>query len=385
MIEDASKRGNSGGRIAVGLVVNPIAGMGGAVGLKGTDGPEILARGIARGATPMASARARRTLKAIAAAGARLRIETPAAPLGQQTMEGLGLDVRVLGNATDRPTTAADTRAAVQRMRARGVDLILFAGGDGTARDVAEEIELAIPILGIPCGVKMHSGVFATSPEAAGRLIVELSDVPGRLRCREAEIMDVDEDAARENRITTQLYGYARVPCAPRLVQAAKGGLPLAGEAAVNAACAAIAAEMAPGTLYLIGPGRTAKRVLEELGLDGTLLGVDAVLDRRLVGRDLSQSEILELMRRKRTLIIVGVIGGQGFVLGRGNQQIGPRVIRQVGRGGLIIVASADKLLALPEPRLLVDTGDPVLDAALAGHVRVRIGARQTMLMRLET
>ncbi|MGH6900126.1 MAG: ATP-NAD kinase family protein, partial [Geminicoccaceae bacterium] len=293
-------------------------------------------------------------------------------------------DLGVLGAAPGGPTTAADTRAAVRAMRERGVDVILFAGGDGTARDVAQEIGLAIPVLGIPCGVKMHSGVFAISPEAAGRLIAELCVGAGRVRFREVEIMDVDEDAVRESRIAARLYGYARAPYARRLVQGAKGGPPPSDEDAVDAACAEIAREMAPGTLYLTGPGRTAKRVTDALGLDGTLLGVDAVLDRRLVGRDLSEREILELMRGRQARIVVGVIGGQGFVFGRGNQQIGAQVIRQVGRDGLVIVASTEKLLALPEPRLLVDTGDRALDAALAGHVRVRTGPRRSMVMRLE-
>jgi predicted polyphosphate/ATP-dependent NAD kinase len=384
MTDDASECRDSDGPLRVGLIVNPIAGMGGAVGLKGTDGPEILARAIALGATPLASARARRALQTIATSHARLRVATAPGPLGQEAAAGLDLDVHVLGAAPAGPTTAADTRAAVQSMRERGVDLILFAGGDGTARDVVEEIGLAVPVLGIPSGVKMHSGVFATSPEAAGRLIAELSRELGRFRCREVEIMDADEDAVRANRIATRLCGYAWVPVAPRLVQAAKGGPPLAGEAAVHAACAEIAAEMAPGTLYLIGPGRTAKAVMAALGLEGTLLGVDAVLDRRLVGRDLSEAEILELMRGIRTRIVLGVIGGQGFLLGRGNQQIGPLAIREVGRDGLVIVASVEKLLTLAEPRLLVDTGDPALDAALAGHVRVCTGPRRSMVMRLE-
>ena len=384
MIGDANPPRESGKSLTVGLIVNPSAGMGGAVGLKGTDGPEVLARAIALGATPVACARARLALQAMATSHARLRVAPAPGPLGQQSAAGLGLDVHVLGAAPAGPTTPADTRAAVQAMRERGVDLILFAGGDGTARDVVEEIGLAVPVLGIPSGVKMHSGVFATSPEAAGRLIAELSREPRRFSCREVEIMDVDEDAVRSNRIATRLYGYARVPSAPRLVQAAKSGPPPSGEAAVDAACAEIAAGMAPGTLYLIGPGRTAMRVMEALRLEGTLLGVDAVLDRRLVGRDLSEAEILELMRGRRTQIVLGVIGGQGFVLGRGNQQVGPRVIRQVGRDGLVIVASAEKLLALPEPRLLVDTGDPDLDATLAGHVRVRTGPRRSMVMRLE-
>jgi predicted polyphosphate/ATP-dependent NAD kinase len=229
----------------------------------------------------------------------------------------------------------------------------------------------------------MHSGVFATRPETAGRLAADLLRTgAARVGLRRVEIMDIDEDAARAGRMAARLYGYARAPYSRGLLQGAKGGPALSDEARLDAACAEIAGELAPGVLYLIGPGTTAKRVLAALGLEGTLLGVDGVRDGALVGRDLSEAEALALAGAGPLGVIVGVTGGQGFVFGRGNQQIGPEAIRRAGRASLIVVASAAKLVALPLPRLLVDTGDPALDAALAGHVRVRTGPRQSMLMR---
>jgi predicted polyphosphate/ATP-dependent NAD kinase len=239
-------------------------------------------------------------------------------------------------------------------------------------------------MLGIPCGVKMHSGVFATSPEAAGRLAADLLRAGNaRVGLRRVEIMDIDEDAARAGRIAARLYGYARAPHAGSLLQGSKVGPRPSDEAMLAGACAEIARELAPDVLYLIGPGTGAKGVLTALGLEGTLLGVDAVRDGRLVGRDLSEADALTLAGDGPIGVIVGITGGQGFVFGRGNQQIGPDAIRRAGRERLIIVAGAAKLAALPAARLLVDTGDAALDAALAGHVRVRTGPRQAMLMRL--
>lgn len=369
----------------IGLIVNPIAGMGGAVGLKGTDGPAVLTRARELGAIPRAAARTRRALSALAARCPAMRIVTPRGTMGGEVAAETGFDPVLLGQAVPNETSATDTVVAVRQMKVAEVDVILFAGGDGTARVIADEVTQETPVLGIPCGVKMHSGVFATSPEAAGRLIADFAEDKSRVRFREVEILDVDEAATRRDLIATRLYGYVRVPFERRLVQSPKGGGPLADEDAAKAAGAELAAEMAPGTVYLIGPGTTMKAITDVLGLEKTLLGVDAVLDGRIVGKDIADREIMALSARHETRIFIGVTGGQGYVLGRGNQQISAGVIRRVGFDGITIVASTRKLLALPESRLLVDTGDPELDACLSGYVRVRTGPRRSMLMRLES
>jgi predicted polyphosphate/ATP-dependent NAD kinase len=369
---------------AIGLIVNPIAGMGGSVGLKGTDGAETLAKARARGAVPRARERAHRAMAALAAALPGASVVAAAGAMGADTVVGLDLNHGVLDGATAAETDAADTRRAAEALAALGITAVLFAGGDGTARDVAGVLGLQTPMLGIPCGVKMHSGVFATSPEAAGRLAADLLRTGGaRVGLRRVEIMDIDEDAVRAGRLSPRLHGYARTPHARSLLQAAKSASPRSDAALLDAACAAIARELASGVLYLVGPGTTAKRVLSALGLEGTLLGVDAVRDGALVGRDVSEAEALALSGDGPIGVIVGVTGRQGFVFGRGNQPIGPEAIRRAGRAGLIIAAGAEKLATLAEPRLLVDTGDPALDATLAGHVRVRTGPRQWVLMRL--
>ncbi|RMH53123.1 MAG: NAD+ kinase, partial [Alphaproteobacteria bacterium] len=329
-----------------------------------------------------APGRARRALAALAAARPGARILAGAGPLGADAAAGLDLGIEILPAAM--PSDAAETRRLAALMRARGVGLILFAGGDGTARDVLAAVGEAVPVLGIPCGVKMHSGVFAVSPEAAGRLAADVIGAgAGRVTFARAEVMDIDEAALRAGRVAARLYGYALAPAARNLLQGAKGRGPAGDEAALAGACAEVAAELDPGVTWLIGPGTAAKGVLRAMGLSGTLLGVDALRDGRLVGTDVTEAEALALAGDGPVGIVVGVTGGQGFVFGRGNQQIGPELIRRAGRGRLVILAGAGKLAALPGGVLHVDTGDPALDRALEGHVRVRTGPRRAMLMRL--
>jgi predicted polyphosphate/ATP-dependent NAD kinase len=366
----------------IGLIVNPVAGMGGSVGLKGTDGAEILSRAKALGAQPVSPARALRALGRLAAAG-KVELMTCAGVMGHEVAEQAGLAIVSLDIRPATVTTAADTCAAARELQARGAALILFAGGDGTARDILGAVGDTVPILGIPSGVKMHSAVFAISPEAAGQLAALVAtDRDGKVSYREAEIMDIDEEAVRDGRISARLHGYGRIPFERQLVQNAKAG-GIAEDAALDAVCREIAREMLPGVVYILGPGTTTLRILGNLGLVGTLLGVDAVLDGKLLGRDLAGAQVDEMVRGRPAQIIVSVIGGQGYIFGRGNQQIGPNVIRAAGRDNIIVVATQRKLLSLAGGRLLVDTGDRQLDELLQGYIRVRTGPGQVAMMRI--
>lgn len=367
----------------LGLIINPISGMGGAVGLHGTDGTEVLAEARARGAKGEAVARARRALASLATAAPGASVIVAGGPMGGDAATGLALDVETLPLKVGAETTARDTVAAAEALVTRDVDLILFAGGDGTARDIAAVAGLGVPLLGIPTGVKMQSGVFATSPEAAGRIAGELVAGGGRVGFRKVEIMDIDEDARRRGRLGARLYGYVRAPHVRHLLQAAKSAPVLSDDAALAAACREVAEGLASDVTWLIGPGTTAKQVLAALGETGTLLGVDAVQAGRVVGRDLSERDSLALVGDGPVGIVVGVTGGQGFLFGRGNQQIGAELIRRAFPGRLVVLASEGKLAALPGPRLFVDTGDPALDRAMTGFVRVHTGPRRTTLMRL--
>jgi predicted polyphosphate/ATP-dependent NAD kinase len=263
--------------------------------------------------------------------------------------------------------TAADTWAAAAEMRARGVDLLLFAGGDGTARDIHDAIGCDVPLVGVPTGVKMHSGVFAATPDAAGAAAAAYLRSPGELQV--ADIADVDEDAAREDRVSTRLYGAARVPNAPRYILSAKAPSP-AADVGLRALCEEL--RDLPG-LTLLGPGTTTARIHP-----GTLLGVDALRDGDLVATDLDEQQLLELEPDR---LILGVVGGQGSLLGRGNQQLSPKVLRRVKE--LTIVASAEKLARLS--CLRVDTGDDALDRQLSGYTRVHTAPGRTTVMKVST
>jgi predicted polyphosphate/ATP-dependent NAD kinase len=359
----------------LGLIINPIAGMGGRVGLKGTDGPAALAEARRRGAAPMAAERAERALQRLPA---HTDVVTGRGELGEQAAGRAGIACTVVGGQADCGPAA--TREAASAMLARGVDLLLFAGGDGTARDVVDIVGDRLPVLGVPTGVKMQSAVFATTPEGAGDVAARFS--VGARETTSAEVMDIDETELGKGRLSPRLHGYARVPRDRVRLQHAKSRSNDA-ESALGALCRVIASSLEPDTVYLFGPGTTTQRILAAAGMNGTLLGVDAVENNRLVGTDLSEAEILRLTAGKPVRIIVTVIGGQGFIFGRGNQQISPEVIRRAGRDGVTVVAAADKLLALDGGRLWVDTGDPTLDLAFRGYLRVQTSPDEIMLCKV--
>jgi predicted polyphosphate/ATP-dependent NAD kinase len=265
------------------------------------------------------------------------------------------------------------------------VDLLLFAGGDGTARDVLEKVGDRVPILGIPTGVKMYSAVFGTNPQNAGHLAARFVAGDSSVRFREAEVMDIDEAAMRNDQVSAQLYGYARSPHERHLTQNAKAGSLANENMALDAVSRQVVRDMKPGCLYLLGPGTTTRRIMTELGLPSTLLGVDAVMDGALVGADLNEHALIRLMEGYETRIIVGVLGGHGSLFGRGNQQISAEVIRRAGREHIIVITSMDKLLSLDTGCLRVDTGDAEVDAMLSGHIRVHTGPDRSVFFRVRS
>lgn len=368
----------------IGLIVNPIAGMGGRVGLKGTDGAAALAEARLRGAQPASHERVRKALQRLTPYADVLVVLTGAGALGADAAREAGLDTRIVHAATTADSTADDTRAAARAMLQAGVDLLLFAGGDGTARDIFDVVGEAVPVVGIPAGVKMVSAVFGTTPESVGTLAGRYLAGDPAIRLREAEVMDIDEDAMRDDRVTTRLYGYARSPYSRAYSQNAKSGSSLRDDAALDAVCRQIAREMAPGHLYILGPGSTTRRVMAALGLPATLLGVDAVIDGRIAGADLAEADLLRLMQGRAASLIVGVLGGHGSLFGRGNQQISSAVLRQIPRERIVVVAALDKLLALSPKRLLVDTGDDEIDTLLSGHLPIRIAPYRSLVFRVE-
>jgi len=358
------------------LIVNPIAGLGGSVGLKGTDGAGTAERALALGATPRAGARATLALARIAAELPYLRVFTGPGELGAEQARAAGLEpevigARALGNSS--APSAADTRWLATELAAQGVDLLLFAGGDGTARDIYAAIGTAIPTLGIPSGVKMHSAVFATTPGAAGQAALQhlTTTTP---RVREAEVMDIDEQAFRNGEVSARLYGTLLTPATRGLLQGLKAGRG-GGEAAELAGIAAdVVQHLHHDSLTILGPGTTTRAVLDQMGLSGTLLGIDVLYRGHLLRRDATERDLLGFLAATPGRIIVTPIGGQGYIFGRGNQQLSPAVLRQVGLPNLTIIATPSKIATLADHTLRVDTGDEDLDAALRGYRRVITG-----------
>ena len=349
----------------LGFIINPIAGMGGAVGLKGTDGKEILNEAIKLGAKPVAPARAEAFLSELRQIGAIVKLVVGAGNLGEDEAKTVGLACTVLGDRKDE-TGAEDTRRTAQMMLEAHVDLLVFCGGDGTARDVLNAVDKRISVLGVPTGVKMHSAVFAVNPQAAARVAARF--LLGDLPLRETEVVDVDEKAFREGRLSAELFGYLLTPYEPHLIQANKLASPMTESELRNQAAIAIyiIEKMKPDVIYIIGPGTTTRTIADLLDSNKTLLGVDLFYDKKLVARDVNETQILEAIRGKLAKIIVTPIGGQGFVFGRGNQQISQEIIRQVSLDNVLIVATDSKLRSLKSLR--VDTGDAKLDAAIKKH-----------------
>jgi len=365
---------------SLGLVVNPIAGMGGAVGLKGTDGKETLEKAIGLGAKHVAYDRAARFLRGLKSADVGLNLLVGAGKMGESEAKRTSLPFKAIGERK-RETTAEDTKKVAKSMIDEKADVLAFCGGDGTARDLLDAVNGTIPVLGIPTGVKMHSAVFAVSPESAARILIGF--LSGNLPLREAEVMDIDEEVFREGRLSAKLYGYLLVPYEPNLIQAVKMASPVSEIEIQNQAAIAIylIEEMKPDIVYVVGPGTTTRIIGDLLDEKKTLLGVDLFYNKRIIASDVSEREILEEIKGREAKIIVTPIGGQGFILGRGNQQISASVIKKVGIRNLIVVATKRKLNELR--CLRVDTGDPDLDKRLQGHIRVITDYREESVVRV--
>jgi predicted polyphosphate/ATP-dependent NAD kinase len=361
------------GIASLGVVVNPIAGMGGRVGLHGTDGA-TLAEAVQSGAEPVAPARARRALDRLRELMPALSVLTVAGPMGGDLMPN-GWSVELVTHPSSGPTTAADTRSAVAAMVDRGVQLILFGGGDGTARDVAAVTGLAVPIIGAPCGVKMHSGVFAIGPEAAGEAGARFLTRPGAVG--QAEILDADADGAR-------LFSIASVPQLAGALQSPKVAGSTAADGDIVGLGRAIAAEMRPGRMYLLGPGTTVASVSEALGIPASIRGVDVVIDGAVVATDAGERELLGLLvDHPAASLVLGVVGGQGFLFGRGNQQLSAEVLQAVGPGNIEIIADAGKVAALNPPVLRIDLDDCRVREQLTGYRTVRTSRRRSTVLRV--
>ena len=369
----------------LGLIINPIAGIGGRVGLKGSDGVEIQRKALALGAQPQSHLRAAQALEALLPLRDTFELVTPPGAMGDTVARQCGFIPHPLPFSSweeGNSTSAEDTIRAGRWMADHPIDLLLFAGGDGTARDIFAAVGTQVPVLGIPAGVKIHSAVFATHPRAAGEIAAAY--VRGeRLELREAEVVDLDEETYRAGTVITRLYGYLQVPHVAHRLQNKKAPTPASESVRAESIAAAVIESMQPGWIYILGPGTTTRVIADRLGFPKTLVGVDVYSREGVIALDVSEARLLELIESQPAKIIVTPIGGQGFIFGRGNQQIAPRVIQKVGRENILVVSLSEKLNALKGEPFLVDTGDSSVDEMLAGYMQVIVGYWEKVIYRI--
>ncbi len=359
-----------GRKMKVGLLLNPKSGVGGPVGLKGSDG--VYGDALRLGGQSKVANRVKACIERIAHDG--IEWFTVQGEMGGVTLQQLGITFHLIGASIDPDTSADDTRQCVPLLCEQGIDLLLFAGGDGTARDVADSIVDVPAVLGIPCGVKMHSGVFATTPAAAAELINKMlaGEILSVVKC---DVRDIDESSFREGIVKTRFYGELPVPDDLRYVQQTKVGGREVEALVVQDIAAYFTENMDSDALYLMGSGSTVATLMASMGLEPTLLGIDLVRNGELLAADVSENQILEMLANAPLAkIVVTAIGGQGHIFGRGNQPLSPKVIRRVGVRNIVIVATRSKLAGLERRPLLVDTGDALLDEALAGMKSILVG-----------
>lgn len=365
----------------LGLIINPYAGLGGSVGLKGSDGESIRTEALARGAEMRAPQRMARALQFLVEFTDHIEIYCFAGDMGELVTRELGFTTHVIGAAQQLPSEASDTCAAAAALIDQSVDLILFAGGDGTARLIADIVGVRQPVLGVPSGVKMHSGVYAISPEAAGEIVKQL--LTGQLvNIAERDVKDIDEDAFRNGQVRARFYGTLLVPEDSQFLQQVKNAGTERDELAQLDVAQEMIQQLQPDTLYLVGPGSTTHLFLQGLGLEGSLLGVDILLNNELIAIDVTAPQILaELDQFSGPVkMIITAIGGQGHILGRGNQQFTPDIVKRVGKENIVIIAARGKILALNGRPLLVDTNDPSLDQSFCGYMRVITGYNESIM-----
>jgi predicted polyphosphate/ATP-dependent NAD kinase len=375
--------------VTIGFIVNPIAGMGGRVGLKGTD--NVLTQAVNLGAHPVARQKAEEMLQAFSKESPltdEILWITCSGDMGNNELDTVGIkNKQIVYTASTTQTSANDTKNACSKFLEYHVDLLLFCGGDGTARDIYSIVDTKIPLLGIPSGVKMHSGVFGITTTATAKILKEFLEK--RLTIGDVEIMDLDEDLYRKGEWKIRLYGIVKGIIEPTYIQVGKSLFESVSDDAIKDELAdhiKDELEKHPDMLFLFGTGGTIDHIAQKLHIDNTLLGIDAVYKQKLLAKDINEEQILKLLKKyPKAKILLSPIGAQGFILGRGNLQLSPTVINKIGVENIIVVSTPSKLLHTPIIR--VDTGDKRLDKLFAdqGYLMVVIGYRLSRVAKLQT
>ncbi len=380
---------NAQNKFILGLIVNPISGMGGSVGLKGTDGKEILKKAIELGARPNALNRTKELLKELSSIKSKLKFITCSGNMGELVLKEMDFDYEAINHPKFEDikgifdTTASHTKIAAKIMRdVVELQLILFVGGDGTARDIVSAVNKNKPCLGIPSGVKIYSSVFSINPKSASSIIMQFLWEETALK--ESEVLDIDEEEYRKGKLVSKLYGYLLTPFNPDFSQLSKMGTPNSDLNNQQRIAKRIIEELEDDVYYLIGPGTTTKAITNVLKQEKTVLGVDLLLNRQIMAYDLNEQQILSYIGGKKTRIIVSLIGRQGFLFGRGNLQFTPRILKKIGAKNIIIISTKFKLQNIPNQILRLDTRDSKLDEKMKGLYKVFVDYDEIKICRVE-
>lgn len=371
-------------QLSIGLLINPFAGIGGALALKGSDGPEIRQQAISAGAERLAMSKVKTCLTPLLPYREHLMFYTANTEMGSDLLAEMGFRYQCIYQSDTWPTEANDSKAFCRALTNYDIDLLLFAGGDGTARDILDEFDDRLPILGIPAGCKIHSGVYAISPQAAGRVLENM--LKGELvSLTTAEIRDLDEAAYRAGTPKAKYYGMAQIPAELQYMQAVKMGGKESDELVLDDLAAQIEEwfEAHPDDYFVMGSGSTVAAIMDRLGLPNTLLGIDIVRRGQLLAADVTAKQCLHWVQQGPSQLVLTLIGGQGHVFGRGNQQLSPAVIRAIGLSNIRLISSKQKLQQLAGKPLRSDTGDQQLDQALAGLHTIYTGLHDQVLYTL--
>ena len=379
--------------LRIGLVVNPLAGIGGAVGLQGSDGEVVQRAARERDGKPRGEERLSIFLQALRTRlggdFGRLAWCTWGGVMGAQILSSNGVIAQVAGEPAAQ-TSAQDTQLAVKTLGASHVDLMIFVGGDGTARDVLTVADEHTCVLGLPAGVKMHSGVFAISPSAAADVVAGLAQgsLVGRIPREVRDYVPAAKDAtnAKHQAVATKRYGELWVPEAAGYLQQMKVG----GKEDEDLVVQEIVSffldhpEIYSGKALVMGPGSTCLAIKQALGLNGALLGCDVLLPTGEAMENATSADLLNLASQHTLHVLVSFTRHQGFLLGRGNQQLSAEVLHALSwKQDATILGSRTKLATLDQRPMLVDTGDARLDQQLSGLVSVLTGYDDFLLYRV--
>ncbi len=355
--------------------------MGGSVGLKGTDG-YIYKEALKMGANPVTPKRVEELLSNIKNQE-NVLLFVASGKMGANIVKNKGFEYQIIGEIGD-DTSEVDTKRIAKLMSDKNMDLLIFCGGDGTARDIYDAIQLEKPVIAIPSGVKMFSSVFALNPRAAAELL-DVFILDDNIDTQEKEVLDINEESFRHGKLESRLYGYLRVPEVSNLLQTGKQSSKTGRSARENKEDIArfIIENMNEEVLYLLGPGTTVKSISDRLNVSKALLGIDAIYNKEIIKNDINENDILSLLKiYPQAKIIVSPIGGQGFIFGRGNKQFTPKILKKIEKENVIVLATEDKMKGLK--CLRIDSGEIEVDRMFQGYIKVIVGYNVELLIEIE-